>query len=66
MKCRYFQYRLEPTKEQRDTLEFYGSATHWIWNHFLELNKKEYETNKKFVFRNEMLSSLPKLKKEQV
>jgi hypothetical protein len=39
MKYRYFQYRLKPTKEQRETLESYGSATRWIWNHFLELNQ---------------------------
>jgi len=65
MKYRYFQYRLKPTEEQRKILESYGSATRWIWNHFLELNKKEYEANKKFMFRNEMLNSLPKLKKEQ-
>jgi len=64
MKYRYFQYRLKPTKEQIKTLESYGSATRWIWNHFLELNKKEYEANKKFVFLNEMSSSLTKLKKE--
>jgi len=65
MKYRYFQYRLKPTGEQYKTLEFYGSATRWVWNHFLELNKKEYEANKKFVFLNEMSSSLTKLKKEQ-
>jgi len=64
MKYRYFQYLLKPTKEQHKTLEFYGSATRWIWNHFLELNKKEYEANKKFMFLKEMSSSLPKLKKE--
>jgi hypothetical protein len=39
MKYRYFQYRLKPTKEQHKTLEFYGSATRWVWIHFLELNQ---------------------------
>jgi hypothetical protein len=39
MKYRYFQYRLKPTKEQRIDLEFYGSATRWVWNHRLELNQ---------------------------
>jgi len=39
MKYRYFQYRLKPTKEQYNTLEFYGPATRWVWNHFLELNQ---------------------------
>jgi len=39
MKYRYFQYRLKPTKEQRNTIELYGSATRWVWNHFLELNQ---------------------------
>jgi len=64
MKYRYFQYRLKPTKEQIKTLESYGSVTRWVWNHFLELNKKEYEANKKFMFRNEMSNLLTKLKKE--
>ena len=39
MKYRYFQYRLKPTEEQRKILESYGSATRWVWNHFLELNQ---------------------------
>jgi hypothetical protein len=39
MKYRYFQYRFKPTKEQSKILEFHGSATHWIWNHCLELNQ---------------------------
>jgi putative transposase len=64
MKYRYFQYLLKPTEKQRKTLEFYGSATRWVWNYFLELNKKEYEENKKFMFLKEMSSSLPKLKKD--
>jgi len=39
MKYRYFQYRLKPTREQHKTLEFYGSATRWVWNYRLELNQ---------------------------
>jgi len=39
MKYRYFQYRLKPTEEQRKILEFYGSATRWVWNYRLELNQ---------------------------
>jgi len=39
MKYRYFQYSLKPTKEQRKTLEFYGSATRWVWNHCLKINQ---------------------------
>lgn len=64
MKHRYFQYRLKPTTEQRKTLESYGSATRWVWNYCLDINQKQYEENKKFVFRHEMLNLLPKLKKE--
>jgi putative transposase len=65
MKYRYFQYRLKPTGEQYKTLDFYGSATRWVWNHFLELNQKEYEANKKFVFLCEMSKLLTELKKER-
>ena len=36
----------------------------FIWNHFLSLNIAKYETEKKFIFYNEMAGLLPKLKEE--
>ena len=64
MKHRSFQYRLKPTASQRKTLESFGSATRFVWNHFLNQNKETYEQEKKFVFKHDMITSLPKLKKE--
>lgn len=64
MEHRYYTYRLKPTTEQRQVLEDFGSATRWLWNHFLELNKATYDSTKKFVFKHEMITALPNLKKE--
>ncbi|NJO61096.1 MAG: IS200/IS605 family element transposase accessory protein TnpB [Richelia sp. RM2_1_2] len=64
MKHRSFQYRLKPTSSQRKTLESFGSATRFVWNHFLSKNKETYEETQKFVFKHDMITSLPKLKQE--
>ena len=49
MKYRYFQYLLKPTEEQRKTLEFYGSATRWVWNYFLELNQADQNIQREAI-----------------
>ncbi len=64
MKHRSFQYLLKPTAEQKKRLQSFGGATRFVWNYFLAQNKTTYEQTKKFVFRYEMITSLPQLKKE--
>jgi putative transposase len=57
MKLRY-KYRLYPNKEQEITLKKFGGATRYIWNHFLNKQIQEYNTNKKFIFFAQMCQQL--------
>jgi putative transposase len=64
MKHRQYQYILRPTEDQRKTLESFGSASRWIWNHFLFQNIEKHKNCGEFIFKHEMIISLPKLKEE--
>jgi putative transposase len=57
-----FKYRLKPTSEQEGALRQTGGACRWLWNKMLEQNKAKYEQEKKFVFKYDLVGSLPKLK----
>ena len=46
-----FRYRLKPTEVQEESLRQVGGGCRWLWNRMLEQNKAEYDTNKKFVFK---------------
>ena len=59
-----FRYRLKPTEVQAESLRQVGGGCRWLWNHCLYLNKQEYEANKKFIFKNAMVASIPTLKKQ--
>jgi putative transposase len=61
---RAHKYLLRPTKEQAALLSQYAGATRWLWNYMLDLNIKEYQANKKFVFNYSMNALLPELKKQ--
>src|ERR1035437_5444606 len=61
-----FKYRLNPTKEQITWLEKAAGSNRWLWNYMLDLNKKEYDSTKKFVFAVDMSNKLPVLKKEHL
>lgn len=61
-----FKFRLKPNEEQERHLVVWVGASRWIWNHYLSLNKTTYAETKNFVFKHEMITSLPKLKKEHV
>ncbi len=56
------KFRLKPTKEQTAVLENWCHTNRFIWNHFLAANKTKYESDKKFIFYNEMATSVPSLK----
>ena len=59
-----FRFKLYPNLAQRqDFLRFSGSCR-WLWNHLLEMNVKQYETDKTFLFRFAMQKLLPLLKQE--
>ena len=59
-----FKFRLKPSKEQEQQLIEWVGASRWLWNYYLKLNQDTYERTKKFVFKHEMITSLPELKKE--
>jgi putative transposase len=59
-----FRYRLEPTAVQVELLRQVGGGCRWLWNTLLAQNKARYEIAKKFIFKNDMVASLPKMKKQ--
>ena len=56
-------YRLYPTKEQKPILDNYLGSDRAIHNWGLELNIKNYEETKKFIFFNDLCKRLTELKK---
>jgi len=61
-----FKYKLLPDNKQVDTLRQWHGCGRWIWNWALDVNKTQYETNKKFIFKMDMSKQLPKLKQEHI
>jgi len=61
---RAYKYRLYPTKEQEQQLKQQCGNCRFLWNKFLDLNQKMYETTGKFVFAHDLITSIPELKKE--
>ena len=59
-----FKFRLCPTPEQESMLSQQAGNTRFLWNKFLESNLETYKKTQKFQFSYEMITSLPKLKKE--
>jgi putative transposase len=59
-----YKFRLYPTDEQKHMLAQQGGNCRFLWNHFLELNQEQYKKDGKFIFSHELITSLPKLKKE--
>ena len=58
-----YKYKLNPTKDQVVWLNQTAGSSRWLWNHMLDLNKKQYELDKKFVFVYELNRLIPELKK---
>jgi transposase len=56
------KFRLKPTKKQALVLENWCHTNRFIWNYFLSATKTKYESDKKFIFYNEMATSVPSLK----
>ena len=59
-----YKFRIYPTEDQQQDLLQHGGNTRFIWNYFLDLNKKYYQKTKKFMFRYDLNRLLPVLKKE--
>ena len=61
-----FRYRLKPKIEQVAQLRQIGGGCRWLWNQMLAQNKARYGAEQKFVFKHEMITSLPEMKKEHL
>ena len=59
-----YKFRAYPNEEQLTKVPQQSGNTRFVWNHFLNLNIKEYNENKKFIFGYDLMKTLPKLKKE--
>ena len=57
-----YKYRLYPTKSQGQQLAQMAGNCRWLWNYMLDLNKKQYQIDKKFVFAYDMHNLIPELK----
>jgi putative transposase len=59
-----YKFRLSPTKEQEKTFIEWQGQLRFVWNQFLSLNIKKYETEKKFIFKYDLKKLLPGMKKQ--
>jgi len=59
-----YKYRLEPTVEQEIMLSKTTGCCRFVYNYFLKLNVDQYDKEKIFIFNHQMVTILPKLKKE--
>ena len=64
MKHKAFKFLLLPNAQQDQQLSQLAGISRWIWNYMLDQNKKQYDLEKKFVFKYAMHNLLPDLKKE--
>jgi putative transposase len=60
-----YRFRLFPTKEQEVLLNKYLGCCRWIYNHFLNERKEQYQDNKKSDNYYKQADTLTKLKKEE-
>jgi putative transposase len=59
-----FKYKLLPDEKQTQTLIQWMGVCRYIWNWCLDTNQKQYNSNKKFIFRYDLKKQLPELKKQ--
>ena len=60
-----YKFRLYPTKDQISLLNQHIGHCRFVYNYFLNENKKIYEEEKKFIFYNETSNLLTILKKDK-
>ena len=59
-----YRFQLQPTRQQTELLNKWEGHSRWLWNHFLDLEQKEYAANKKFIWRYDLINLIPELKKQ--
>lgn len=60
-----YRFRLFPTKEQEVLLNKHFGCCRWVYNHFLNERKEQYQANKKSDNYYKQAATLAKLKKEE-
>ena len=58
-----YKYRIYPSDIQKDFLHATFGCCRFVWNMFLQEQKRTYEYKKKFVFQHEMSALLTEVKK---
>lgn len=59
-----YQFRIYPTKSQEETLVQWLGCGRKVWNEMLDLNQKQYQDNKTFIFYEGMTALLTQKKKD--
>jgi len=60
-----YKFRLSPTKEQEVLLNQHFGHSRWVYNHFLNERKEQYQADKKSDNYYKQAATLTKLKKEE-
>lgn len=60
-----YKFRIYPTKEQEVLLNQHFGHSRWVYNHFLNERKEQYQTDKKSDNYYKQAATLTKLKKEE-
>jgi len=60
-----YKFRLFPTKEQEVLLNQHFGHSRWVYNHFLNERKEQYQADKKSDNYYKQAATLTKLKKEE-
>ena len=61
-----YKYRIYPNKTQQEQIENMFNAKRFVWNHFLDLNKKRLENKENVLTYNKMSSLLTIFKCENI
>ena len=65
IKNKTYKFRIYPTAEQEILLAKHFGCTRWVYNHFLNERKEQYQKNKKSDNYYKQAATLTKLKKEE-
>lgn len=60
-----YKFRIYPNKTQQIILNKMFGCSRFVWNHFLSLEKKNYQETKKFKFYHNNSKTLTEIKKQK-
>ena len=59
-----YTIRIYPTKDQEELLRKHIGCCRFIWNHMIEVQKKNYKNDEKYISKFSMIKLIPSIKKE--